>query len=152
MTGFPGWLKKTVGWSVESLWTTINDELASEGMIAAATFPDGAKKYTNGLVNGHAYALVGAYKLSNGVRLVKLSNPWGYDVYKGTWSDKSILWTQALRDEVGSVDNDQDGVFFQTLENFFTDFNNIFFNKNLSGWKYSYWLNKGRDIASIGGT
>jgi|LakMenEpi03Oct11_1017367.scaffolds.fasta_scaffold04022_2 hypothetical protein len=85
-------------------------------MAAAGTLSPDKKNYTNGLVNNHAYAVVGAFTLSNGVRIVKMSNPWGVDVYTGAWSDKSALWTSALRKEVNSVDNEQDGIFFQPIE------------------------------------
>ena len=79
-------------------------------MLAGGT--KSSKSYTNGLVNGHAYAILGAYTLSNGVRLVKMSNPWGNDAYKGDWSDNSSLWTAAFRAEVGAVNDAADGVFF----------------------------------------
>ena len=46
-----------------------------------------------GLVSGHAYSLLAAKELSNGVRLVKLRNPWGRFEWKGAWSDNSELWT-----------------------------------------------------------
>ena len=72
--------------------------------------------YSDGLVNGHAYPLLGVYTLSNGVKLVKLSNPWGKDNYTGAWSDTSSLWTTAFRTEVGSVNNTNDGVFFITID------------------------------------
>lgn len=109
--------------------------------------------YTNSLVPGHAYAVLGAYKLSNGVRLVKMANPWGVDSYTGDWSDTSSKWTTTLRNEVGSTNNDNDGVFFQTVEQLQKDWSGIYTNKNVSGWKKSSWLNLGRDIkSSSGGT
>jgi len=45
-----------------------------------------------------------------------MTNPWGNDSYTGDWSDNSPLWTAALRTEAGSTINDQDGCFFQTIE------------------------------------
>jgi hypothetical protein len=71
----------------------------SKGSIMAAG-TKGGFNYTNGLVPGHAYALHSVHTLSNGVRLVRLSNPWGVDVYTGDWSDNSSLWTATLRAEV----------------------------------------------------
>ena len=62
-------------------------------MVAAGTWSPSVKTYTNGLVNNHAYAVLSTHTLSNGTRIVKMSNPWGYDVYTGNWSDKSSLWT-----------------------------------------------------------
>jgi hypothetical protein len=77
--------------------------------MAANTFD---YTYTNGLVSGHAYSLIGTHILSNGVRLVKLVNPHGVDKYTGDWSDSSSKWTTALRAEVASVVDENDGVFF----------------------------------------
>jgi len=39
-------------------------------------------------------------------------NPWGVDSYTGEWSDTSTLWKDTLRQEVGAVNNNNDGVFF----------------------------------------
>lgn len=54
-----------------------------------------------GLPNGHAYSLLGAYIVKDASnkthRLIKLRNPWGFDVYTGAWNDTSALWTTSLR-------------------------------------------------------
>lgn len=49
-----------------------------------------------GLVQGHAYSLIGAYE-GNGVQLVQVRNPWGQHEWTGDWSDNSPLWTEELR-------------------------------------------------------
>lgn len=95
--------------SVDDLWNEITEELNQGSMLSAGTK---GITYTNGLVGGHAYTIAGAYTLSNGVRLVKVANPWGVDVYKGDWSDSSTLWTPALRAEVSAETDEQDGCFF----------------------------------------
>ncbi len=54
-----------------------------------------------GLVNGHAYSLIGAYAITNSStnstvinRLYKIRNPWGQDVYTGNWRDADTTrWT-----------------------------------------------------------
>lgn len=66
-------------------------------MISVATYAFEAMTYSDGIVNSHAYAILGLYTLSNGVRLVKLSNPWGFDNYTGAWNDNSSLWTSVFR-------------------------------------------------------
>lgn len=48
----------------------------SRDMISIATK---GQQYSNGLVQGHAYAVLGAYELSDGTRLIKTANPWGRD-------------------------------------------------------------------------
>jgi len=52
------------------------------------------------LVLGHAYTLLGVQKLSDGVRLIKLRNPWGEDSWKGDYGWKSEKWTPELLKEV----------------------------------------------------
>lgn len=117
-------------------------------MISGGTKADSAYTYTNGIVNNHAYAILGAYKLTNGVRLIKTSNPWGVDKYFGAWGDESPLWTDALRAQVGSTNNLNDGVFFQTVENLVKEFDGLWFSKDISTFKKTTWLNIGRDISS----
>lgn len=47
------------------------------------------------------------------IKLIKLRNPWGSEDYFGPWSDKSTLWTDDLKRQVGGVKvNDKDGIFF----------------------------------------
>ena len=54
-----------------------------------------------GLPGDHAYTLLGAYIVTDSNktthRLIKLRNPWGFDVYNGTWNDASSKWTQAIK-------------------------------------------------------
>jgi Calpain family cysteine protease len=104
--------------------------------------------YTNGLVNCHAYALHGVYTLSNGVRLVKLSNPWGYDAYTGDYSDGSSLWTSTLRAEVSSVQDVNDGTFFMPFNTFVSTWDSLFITENGTNWYKNFWLNAGRDVSS----
>lgn len=76
------------------------------------------------LVTGHAYAMLGTVRLSNGVQLVQLRNPWGREQYSGPYSDDSRDWTSSLRREAGQVSAD-DGKFFIPLDDFkiaFTDY------------------------------
>ena len=150
MTGFPGFYTSLRNRNADDIWARLEHETAYKSIMAAGTHH---KDYTNGLVGGHAYALLGTHKLSNGTRLVKLVNPHGVDVYKGDWSDKSELWTTALRKEVASVLNETDGVFFQSVEQFVADWSGFWISINTTGWKKSTWLNLGRDLkSSVGAT
>ena len=58
-----------------------------------------AKDDSTGLVAGHAYAMLRARETSCGVKLVEIRNPWGQGgmEWNGDWSDKSPLWTEALK-------------------------------------------------------
>lgn len=74
-----------------------------------------------GLVNNHAYTLLDLLKLSNGVKIAKVRNPWNAETYKGPWSDKSSLWTDKLKKEVNMVDADN-GIFYMPYEKYITTF------------------------------
>lgn len=76
-------------------WSTINTAL-SKGYIV-----DGDIAYADPfkLPSGHAYSILGAYTIkdANGTvtnRLIQIRNPWGYDVYNGSWNDSDTYhWT-----------------------------------------------------------
>ena len=71
------------------------------------------------MVGGHAYTTLGALKTKdaqgNDLMLLKVRNPWGSEDYEGPYGDKSDLWTDALRQETGSVNNMQDGIFWMDI-------------------------------------
>lgn len=78
-----------------------------------------------GLVDAHAYSLIGAtvLNLDNGgtQRLLKIRNPWGKKEWSGDWSDKSELWTDSTKKQVDLVDAD-DGTFWIAFEDYITFF------------------------------
>ena len=51
----------------------------------------------------------------DGVRLLRLRNPWGHYSWKGDWSDTSSMWTQELRERL-MPDGADDGVFWITFQ------------------------------------
>ena len=53
--------------------------------------------------------------------MLKLRNPWGAGEWTGDWSDKSQLWTPALKRTVGLTDAD-DGIFFIEFEDYLQNF------------------------------
>jgi hypothetical protein len=70
-----------------------------------------------GLVTGHAYTILGAIQLSNGVRLVQMRNPWSKERYTGPYNDADPVWTDALAKEAGFTKAD-DGKMFMPVSDF----------------------------------
>lgn len=77
---------------------------------------DGLSLDKTGLVSGHAYSIISAHHVE-GVRLLKLRNPWGKTEWKGAYSDKSDKWTDSMKRAVNFVDAN-DGSFFMTVEDY----------------------------------
>jgi Calpain family cysteine protease/Calpain large subunit, domain III len=82
-----------------------------------------AKDGETGLVAGHAYALLQVKETKSGIKLVQLRNPWGEGgmEWTGDWSDRSPLWTEALKAEMGLVVAD-DGAFWMSFDDFLRHF------------------------------
>lgn len=85
------------------------------------------------MAQNHAYTVFGLYKLSNGQRLVKCRNPWGHANFHGDWSDKSKLWTKELAKEVKLDSDNNDGVFFISIEDYLKEFQLTAVNYNKEG-------------------
>lgn len=75
-------------------------------------------KDVHGLSSDHSYTILGAYTLSNGVKLFKMRNPWSEEGYDGPWNDNDSQWTDAFRQEVGGHKSANDGVFFIPVQQF----------------------------------
>ena len=60
----------------------------------------------DGVILSHAYTLISAHTVMNGVKLLKLRNPWGKDEWTGAWSDKWTGWTSELKRELKVVEAD----------------------------------------------
>ena len=103
-------------------------------MIIAATYQGG-----QGLVGSHAYTTLGVATLRNGVRLVKIRNPWGSEKWRGDYSDSSSLMTQDVRDQLDHR-TDNDGVFYISLADYKRYFDNTTINYDVEGWGYDYFL------------
>jgi len=85
-----------------------------------------------GLRPRHAYSVLDVRDLQ-GIKLVRLRNPWGHFSWKGSWSDKSDIWTPELREEL-LPHGDDDGVFWIAFEDMLRYFDCIDVCKVRRGW------------------
>merc|ERR1712203_472152 len=76
---------------------------------------------TQGIVQGHAYTLIGARQNigSIGADLVQVRNPWGFQEWTGDWSDNSPLWHEHpdVKDPLKPTQSN-DGVFWISMDDF----------------------------------
>ena len=89
-----------------------------------------------GLVTGHAYAVLDAIRTQNGLRLLRLKNPWAHSGWNGKFSkEDAISWSDPnLRAEIGynptAHSHFDDGVFFIEWEDVCRYFRNVHFSWN----------------------
>ena len=100
-------------------------EADQKGFIMnASSKGSGESKNSSGIIAGHAYTLIAAFKLQNGDEVLKLRNPWGKGEWTGAYSDNSRLWTLELKRKMGWSNND-DGIFFMRCRDFMQHFEGV---------------------------
>eukprot|EP01103_Thecamoeba_quadrilineata_P012643 TRINITY_DN32_c6_g1_i2.p1 TRINITY_DN32_c6_g1~~TRINITY_DN32_c6_g1_i2.p1 ORF type:complete len:450 (-),score=111.83 TRINITY_DN32_c6_g1_i2:105-1454(-) len=77
----------------------------------------------NGLVTGHAYGILRVEEI-NGLRLIKIRNPWGQHEWNGRYSDGSKEWTPQLRQQLNQKDKN-DGAFWMCFEDFMANWHTL---------------------------
>ena len=111
----------------EEIWKKMEDASKKNYVMAAGT-GDKGEKFNDlieslGLCVGHAYTIITILKMEeNGVRLVKLKNPWGNTEFTGDWSDSSRKWTPELKKKYNYEGNDDEGIFFMSFDDFYKYF------------------------------
>ena len=110
----PGYYLKHAALSEKELWDLLVKEDKNHAMMST-----GCPSEYMGLVSAHAYTVLKAVTLSNGVRLVQIRNPWGGGEYTGPWSDSSDMWTDKFKSEAGFTE-ENDGAFFMPIELYHT--------------------------------
>ncbi|KAG8982737.1 hypothetical protein FRB90_006589, partial [Tulasnella sp. 427] len=100
------------------------DELTQVGVdrvFACGTSGAGEDINSDGLVSGHAYALLKAVE-HEGRRFLVIRNPWGTGEWTGRWSDGSKEWNDdfatGLKQALGGFKFGDDGEFVQEYEDF----------------------------------
>ena len=110
--------------STDDFYNMLKSADARDFTMMAASHGQGENKNDAGVISGHAYSLIQIVEFKHqgkDVRLLQLRNPWGSGEWQGAWSDKSPLWTPALKKQCGFVDGD-DGMFFIELNDYLEHF------------------------------
>jgi len=110
--------------NADIVWTLLSEGKFGQGgarFLGAGSRSDLDTAHARGIVTSHAYSVLDARQVEEGVRLVKLRNPWNRGEWEGEYCDGSPVWhTDAGRRAarcVGYTAKD-DGEFWMPLDDF----------------------------------
>ena len=83
--------------------------------------------------------MLGTIRLSSGVRLVKIRNPWGSQSFQGAFSDANLLWDEKSKKEAG-IKDENDGVFFTDIDTYLSQFSETWISFDVSNWASARFL------------
>lgn len=150
-----GWIPERVAiresdpdFNRDALFTILETRLKKGDVlvtVATGNFSD-AEADRTGLVSTHAYAVMDVRSI-NGVRLLKLKNPWSHLRWKGNYSELDIRhWTSELRstlsydpDSAAQFDN---GVFWIDYDSICKFFDVFYMNWNPGLFNYTYCIHQ----------
>ena len=126
----------------EGMWERILQSDQEDHIMAAGVDNDEEPQKLEqiGLVGGHSYGLIAAATVQSrgqDVNIVQLRNPWGQFEWQGDWGDKSDLWTEQSKAQVGFQDVD-DGTFWMAFDDFKTHFSRVQICKYKNGFQFSH--------------
>lgn len=124
-------------YSEDEMWQILKESDIKNHVICTNTC-NSEEATKMGLVTSHAYTVISLYEIQ-GLRLVKLRNPWGSFEWKGEFNDHSDKWNiiPNLKNIVGCEAKD-DGIFFMEFKDFLKYFPYTFVCKYENGFVYNY--------------
>ena len=117
----------------ESLWVRMYESFRAGCMLGAGSNTGTNDHEVDGIVQGHAYGIIGMYEGSageeadsgGGLRLIQLNNPWGRGEWTGDWSDDSDKWTRYYVNRLQPSKQD-DGRFWMEFGDFLQHYENVY--------------------------
>ena len=110
----------------DTIWPSLKKYDEANFLMFSSSNSGTNDKFVDGIVQGHAYSLIGVHEFeAHGKlqRLLKIRNPWGKrGEWVGDWSDSSKLWTPEL-DKLCDHTDANDGIFFIPIEDYLTHYN-----------------------------
>ena len=122
------------GMTVDKFWDLIKSHDDDRSIMTVKSSPQTGGTF----IENHSYVILKTLELESGERLVKLRNPWGVDTYGGKWHDADSAWdsNEASRD----IPEADDGLFYTSIEEFYSSLESTFINYDTSDWHLGYFL------------
>eukprot|EP00826_Nyctotherus_ovalis_P053884 TRINITY_DN7032_c0_g4_i1.p1 TRINITY_DN7032_c0_g4~~TRINITY_DN7032_c0_g4_i1.p1 ORF type:complete len:326 (+),score=98.03 TRINITY_DN7032_c0_g4_i1:42-980(+) len=113
------------------LWKAMKQSF-QQGYLMGCSLNDKNAKVSmspEGIVVNHAYGVISIREIQ-GLKLIRLRNPWGKGEWRGSFSDDDDNWDnyKGLREALGHELKD-DGVFWMEFKDWCTNFNKVYLAK-----------------------
>ena len=135
----------------EDIWKKMENASKKKYVMTAGTGDTSVNLLESlGLCAGHAYTIINILTMEeNGVRLVKLKNPWGNTEFTGEWSDGSRKWTPELKKKYNYEGDEDEGIFFMSFNDFYKYFVMMDIAKLEEGYKNAFCKIKKTEATKI---
>ena len=129
------------GSNKQLFWTKLMRYKLNRYLLGASTVSGDAadrEVLDSGLVFGACYVVLRVLEF-DGLRLLQLRNPPGdHGEWKGDWGDDSPLWNRRMKAKLGWSDDEEDGCFFMSFDDFCTNFKTLYVGRYYDPEKWQY--------------
>ncbi len=113
------------------LWRTIKQNFQTGYVLGCAMNDKNSKVEMSpeGIVLNHAYGILSVREIQ-GLKLIRLRNPWGKGEWRGSFSDDDDNWDnyKGLREALGQELKD-DGMFWMEFKDWYINYNRLYIAK-----------------------
>ena len=130
-------------------WDWVKGARRSRWLVTVKSKCSGSDKSKDGLVSCHTYTITDQAELPNGVKLYRLSNPWGREQYSGRYSDRARgykalphSWLSWLNEHGYPHEKGDDGEFWMSSKDFHRYTERVIANPDVEelGWHHDWHL------------